>query len=253
VSDTVEIEYHPRGEVVLPAGAQAPAAVYVVRTGEIELFSGGRVVDARGPGELVALPEALAGRPLTHGIRAADDALLARRPAYALVSVLARPAGVRFVARSVQDRDLNAVPADRTAGSLARLVAVCTPQESVADAVGRMAEVGGSGVVVRGADGALGIVTDHDLRRRVLARRRPVHTPLAEIMTADAVTVPPGAPATPPRRPCSCWSMRSSTCRWSPPTAWSSVSWNRSASWRAEAARRSGCAGRSSARPTPPS
>lgn len=174
LSDAVEIEYHPRGTLVLAPGSPAPAVAYIVRTGEVEMLAGERVVDAAGPGEVVALGAALTGSPVALGVRASDDLLLYRVPADQMVAVLSRPAELRFV--------------DPTIGALARPVAVCDPADTVAEAVRRMEEVGTSGVVVRQARG-VGIVTDHDLRHRLLARGRDTATPIAEIMTPDAVTM----------------------------------------------------------------
>ena len=50
---------------------------------------------------------------------------------------------------------------------------------------------GVSSILVDRGDGELGIVTDRDLRSRVVAAGRPVETPVGEVMTAPVVTVRP--------------------------------------------------------------
>ena len=61
---------------------------------------------------------------------------------------------------------------------------------SLRDAAARMTEEGATSVLVR-LDGAdeLGIVTDQDLRSRVVAEGLPYDTPIGEVMTTPVVTV----------------------------------------------------------------
>jgi len=69
------------------------------------------------------------------------------------------------------------------------------PSATVAEAVRVMAERNIGSVLVVGEDGRLlGIVSERDIIRRVLAAgRRPEETTLEEIMTRDPVTVDPEA------------------------------------------------------------
>ncbi|MCI0546343.1 MAG: DUF294 nucleotidyltransferase-like domain-containing protein [Candidatus Rokubacteria bacterium] len=75
-------------------------------------------------------------------------------------------------------------------------VVTCPPETSVADAAGLMARRGASSVVVTGADGGVaGIVTDRDLRTKVLAAGRPASAAVSSIMTAPVLAIGPDAPA----------------------------------------------------------
>jgi CBS domain-containing protein len=69
----------------------------------------------------------------------------------------------------------------------------CTPATPIADVASRMP--GGAGVVVVGPDGApVGILTDRDLRTKVLAARRdPGTTRARDVMSAPVVTIAPDA------------------------------------------------------------
>jgi len=71
--------------------------------------------------------------------------------------------------------------------------ATCAPATSVADVASLMPA--GAGVVVVDADGTpLGIVTDRDLRAKVVAARRDAGTtPAADVMSAPLVTIAPDA------------------------------------------------------------
>ncbi len=72
----------------------------------------------------------------------------------------------------------------------------CEPATTIADVALRMPR-SGTGVVVVGADGApVGIVTDRDLRTKVVAARRDAGaTRAADVMSAPVVTIAPDAPA----------------------------------------------------------
>jgi CBS domain-containing protein len=198
VAATVEIEYHPAGTLVLAPGCPAPPVAYVVRTGEVELVAQDRVVDCLGAGEVLALGSVLTGAPLEHGVRAADDVLLYRIPAEVVISVLTRPAGLRFVAQSVAPASTLMAVAERTVGLLARPIAVCAPTDTVAEAARRMEHLASSAALVRptqrsaAADSreSWGILTDVDLRSRVLAAGRTNQTPVAQVVTPGVVTVP---------------------------------------------------------------
>ena len=54
-----------------------------------------------------------------------------------------------------------------------------------------MNEEGVSSILVDLGDGELGIVTDRDVRSRVVAAGLPLETPVAEVMTAPAFTAGP--------------------------------------------------------------
>lgn len=71
------------------------------------------------------------------------------------------------------------------------LVEATTP---VADVAAAMRDAAASSAVVTGRHG-LGLITDSDLRSRVVAARRPPETPAAEVMTAPVRTLTGDAPA----------------------------------------------------------
>jgi CBS domain-containing protein len=75
------------------------------------------------------------------------------------------------------------------AGSLVRRPPVtCDPATPIADAAATMARERVSSILVPHA-GGLGIVTDRDLRSRVLAERRDVAGPVSDVMTPNARTI----------------------------------------------------------------
>ena len=202
VGGAVEIEFHPAGAVIFAQGAAPPEHVWVVRSGIVELVDRERVLDELGPGEMFGHPAMLSGLPTGFEARAREDALCYRLPAEVVAPVLAMPAGVRFVARTLLARaqaapgapadELLDDPAHRRVDSFLRTAPVlCPPQTPIREAARRMTETGLSSVIVELGDGRLGIVTDRDLRTHVATGRVPVDAPVAEVMTPDAFTVAP--------------------------------------------------------------
>ena len=191
VSAAVEIEFHAGGTTVLEQGAGSDFG-YVVRSGSVDLLDDGTVVDHRGVGESFGLPSMLTGAPARWQVRSAEDLLVYRVPGPVLVPLLSAPPGLRFVLDQLRPTSSSG---DRLPSASSSLRAVLRPAvvlaggDSVADAARRMGEEGASTVLVRWGAGQLGIVTDSDLRRRVLAEGRDPGTRLDEVMTPSALTV----------------------------------------------------------------
>ena len=83
---------------------QAPGHAWVVRRGAVELLDGTRVVDLLGEGEMFGHASLLSEWPTALAVRAVEDTLCYRIPAEALRPALARPAALRFAARSLSGR-----------------------------------------------------------------------------------------------------------------------------------------------------
>ena len=196
VEAATEIEFHPAGAVIFAQGTEPVEHLWVVRTGAVEIVHDGRVLDLLGPGELFGHGSMLSGLPTGFTARAAEDALCYRIRADVAAPLLARPAGVRFVARSLlrvvepESPDPAAHTASRPVGELIRSpLVVCAPATSIREAARRMAEAEATAVVVDlGSDG-LGILTDRDLRVRVVAGGRDTGDPVSTAMSAPAYTV----------------------------------------------------------------
>ena len=72
-----------------------------MRAGAVEIVSDGRVLDLLGEGELFGHASMLSGLPTGFEARAAEDTVCYRIPAEVAQEPLSRPAGLRFVARSL--------------------------------------------------------------------------------------------------------------------------------------------------------
>ncbi len=191
-----EPEEYAAGAAILAQGAGPPAHVRVVCTGGVEIVHDGRVLDLLGPGELLGHAAMLSGLPLGFTAVAHGATTCLRLPADAVRAVLARPAGLRYVARSLlaptvlaPAPDAGPDPAQRPVRELLRApLCLAQPQLPIRDAARRMTECGASSVVVPLADGRVGILTDSDLRH-VIADGTDTGGPVEAAMTAPAWTV----------------------------------------------------------------
>jgi CBS domain-containing protein len=198
VAGVTEVEFFGAGDTIIEAGERPVEWLRVVRSGAVEIVHDGAVLDLLGEGELLGHASMLSGLPAGFTARAHEDTLCYRIPASAATGLLARPESVGYVARSLlaraeliaadhQPRALDQEPV----GTLLRAPPViCPPDTPVAEAARQMTAAGASAVVVALGD-SLGIVTDRDLRSRVIAAGMSPDQPVSEAMTAPAYTVGP--------------------------------------------------------------
>jgi CBS domain-containing protein len=200
LAERAEVEFFAAGTVIFKQGEQPQTKVRVVRRGAVELVDRGRVVDLLGEGELFGHPSMLSGLLTGFEAHAHEDSLCYALAAQDVLPLLARPASLPYLARSLLSRrkpgtadeaDLaGAEVAQQPARALIRRQPViCRPEISLREAAERMVQEGASSVLVRSDDGTLGIVTDSDLRSRVVAGGVPVDAPVSDVMTAPAFTV----------------------------------------------------------------
>ena len=202
VAASAEVEFHLAGTVIFSQGAEPIEHLRVVRSGAVEIVLDERVLDRLESGELLGHASMLSGLPTGFAARAAEDTLCYRIPADVARELLARPAGIRYVARSLLELPPEAAgtsppaaaltSAHRPVGSLIRGVpVVCGPDTPIRDAARMMTDAGEASVVVEIGDGTLGILTDHDLRTRVVAAGISGDAPVSVAMTAPAYTSRP--------------------------------------------------------------
>ena len=203
VAASAEIEFHLAGTTIFSQGAEPAEHVRVVRSGAVAIIFDELVLDLLGVGELFGHGSMLSGLPAGFTARAHEDTLCYRIGHEAALRVLARPESVGFVARSLlasrgdvldpgSARTANGRdPAHLPVGSLIRAQpAVVAPDTTIRETARLMNETGATAVVVT-LPGSLGIVTDRDLRSRVVAAGVSVEEPVSAVMTAPAYTVAP--------------------------------------------------------------
>jgi|CXWL01.1.fsa_nt_gi CBS domain-containing protein len=206
---TLEIQYAAPGEILVRRGGAPAEALWVVRKGQVRLERDGVVDEVLGPGEAFGYPSLLRrGAPLRDAV-AAEDCLLFRFPPESFRQLLDEPGAARFFLDGLAERlagwapeRLSSEPPERSievAGPLVRSLRELSPRRpltiapaaSVGEAARRMAEARVGSLLVAGGErppdaplplaAVSGIVTDRDLRNRVLARGRGPETPVGEI------------------------------------------------------------------------
>jgi CBS domain-containing protein len=190
---------YSEGELVLVEDGAPATHLYVVRTGSVELVHEDQSIDVLEPGEAFGHPSLLSGLAPAFDVRAREPTVCLLLDAPAAVRLLGSPAGVEFVASSLRERLVrtgnvaHAQADQRTAhlGALVHRPAVeCTPETNAGEAARLMADADVSCLLVRLDDG-FGIVTDSDLRRKLVARGRSYDTPVGDLMVAPALTFSP--------------------------------------------------------------
>lgn len=205
VLDALEIAHFPPGAVILEEAGEPASHLYVVRKGAVEILDDGLVIDELGEGEVFGMWSLLGHVAPSATVRAKEDTLCYLIRADVAEEVLATRAGAAFVIANLRRRAervrhaLDEAPQPtglRPVGSLLRRPPVtCAPELPVAEAADLMARERVSSLLIPHGDGRLGILTDRDLRTRVVARRLDPDTPVREVMTPRTHTVPEDAMA----------------------------------------------------------
>jgi CBS domain-containing protein len=197
----VRIEYFPAGTTILRQGGKPARAMYLVRRGEVELIDDGRLLDLLGEGETFGDLSLLTGLGPTATLRAHTDTLCYLVDAETTRETLGTPAGVVYSYSNLRRRLVRRGRPEPVDGRLVRVASLVrrpplTSDENVPvrEAAALMARERVSSLLVRRPDG-VGILTDRDLRTRVLAEGRSAETPIGEVMTYPASVVVDSATA----------------------------------------------------------
>lgn len=206
--ERLTITYRRRGSVVLPAG-DTPTELLVVRSGAVELRDPeGHLVERGAAGTCLGGTALRAGNPQPAAATAIEDTLLLAMPADVflglcaehpdLAAFFAAPLGGRLREAVSQQREDHGPPAGavlRTrVGDLVRRPPVAVPvSATVREAARTMADERISSVLVTDGDRLAGILTDRDLRTRVVAVGLDPERRVSEVMTKDPVTGDPDA------------------------------------------------------------
>jgi CBS domain-containing protein len=185
------------GETVLVEGGKPGTALYMVHEGTMELLYDDVVVAIIASGDVFGHPTLLTGEAPEFTTRARSATRLYCIPKDLAISVLSRPDGLSFVSRTLRDRLIQAartmsgVPDVRAqpVTSLVRSTPLfCGPDTTIHDAAEMMIAAKRSALLVETRDG-LGIVTDVDLRNKVVVGGVSREAPVTAIMTIPVKTV----------------------------------------------------------------
>lgn len=214
VAQGLSMEFYPKGTVILQQDGQVGESLRIIQKGVVKITlrpKGGAeevVVDYRERGETFGLVSLMGGQQKTTAVAVQDtlcyllpkerlNELLGSHPAiteYLLQFHLTKY--VDMTSREIQGKSLFAGSSDHLlftaqVGSICRRVPVTVePDATIREAAKRMSEARQSAVLVLGPGGSAdGIVTDSDLRSKVVAQGQPIDEPVTRIMSRPVVTV----------------------------------------------------------------
>ncbi len=187
---------YPEGAEILVQGGEPARHLYLVAQGRVALKDGERTVEVLGPGRFFGFPSLLLGEPPALGVEALEPVEVLRWPKEVFFWLLTFPEAARFFLEGLSERGrLQGFRANlfTPVGRLVRRAPLfIAPTATVEEAARKMAQEGVSSLLVEGEP--LGILTDRDLRNRVLAQGRPPSTPVGEVATRPLFALPADTP-----------------------------------------------------------
>ena len=187
----------PAGEAMIVEGGLPTGQLFVLREGTLDLLRRESLVTVMTAGELLGYPSLLTGTAPAFTVRARSDCALYCIPGDLGVELLSREDGVRWLATTQRDallyaaRSLSPLPEVQTlpVTSVVRgAPPLCDPETTIGAAAEIMTAEGRSAILVRAREG-LGIVTDVDLREKVVVGRVSPDAPVSAIMSAPVHSI----------------------------------------------------------------
>jgi CBS domain-containing protein len=178
------------GEAVLVEDGPPAPGLWVILSGSMDLVHEGEVIQVLEPGETFGHPSLLSGMAPAFTVRAREPARCAFIDAADGRRIMGTEAGVEYVAQTMRKRltraghtvhglfDTGTTPVS----AIMRPAVFSDPDETVRAAAARLGQRGVSGLLVELGDGAVGIVTDAEIRSVVAgataagALDAPLHT-----------------------------------------------------------------------------
>ncbi|RZS95657.1 DUF294 nucleotidyltransferase-like domain-containing protein [Cecembia calidifontis] len=218
VAKEVEVRYFSENELLFEQGDPAQQYFFVLKEGSVLLTEKKdgqeEIVEVCDEGDVFGVLALLGKRPYLLNARVKEESLVYAIPVAVFEKILHENSrvGLYFAAgfasgQVVVRTDLSQSQKARTtfkeisrdSGLLiftgqsdlnySSDVLTCPQHTLIRDAVAAMAEKGvGSIVIVNEKDHPLGIITDKDLRNRLIARNKSYDTPVEELMTTPVIT-----------------------------------------------------------------
>ena len=195
----VEIIYERADTVLMERGASNDW-LYLVRTGAVDLHDDdGLLVERLGEGEYFGYPSLLTQSPAERRVTTIEDSLfyLLPEPVFDRLrsesdvfdQFFNRAHAERIEAALREHRQRNVALTTRIESLLRQSPVCAAPDCTAREAAHSMTTEQVSSLLIRDDHGLHGIVTDRDLRRRVVAQGRGLDTPVSSIMTPDPVII----------------------------------------------------------------
>ena len=198
----LEVAFYPAGTKVINILDRPSNYLFIVRKGAVRLERYGEVLATLEEGEVFGYPSMLTGT-VSFDVVVEEDLLAYRIPEERFHALMARPVFARFFTRGLAERLRSALTGEDEAsfapdvhaavGTLVARDLVSVPATAtVGEAARLMSKAKVSSVLVLSEPPA--ILTDRDLRNKVLAAGRGPDTPVLEVSTRPIRTAPEETP-----------------------------------------------------------
>ncbi|HMK44616.1 MAG TPA: DUF294 nucleotidyltransferase-like domain-containing protein [Dissulfurispiraceae bacterium] len=212
VAHGVSMEFYPKGTLILKQGGKASDYLYIIKKGGVRVSrnsadEGEVVIDYRSEGDLFGYLSLFGGDKARANVVAVDDTICYQLDRLSVKKLLDSHEGVRdFFMKSflniyidktfkeMHDKSMSTSAADRimfttTIGEIAAKNVITAPDTiSIREAATIMCQNKISALVLGDPNGLpTGIVTDRDLRGKVVARGRDVNDPVRTVMSAPLI------------------------------------------------------------------
>lgn len=194
---SLEVAYLPAGTRVLEEGGKSSNHLYLIRKGSVRLEREGKVVMQLEEGDLFGYPSLLSQDAPAFDVIAEEDLLAYRWPAETFRTLMEYPGFAQFFTQGLAERLHKAVQPESIylhvdfslpIRQVVSRPAVFVPRGyTVQQAAQLMRQHRISSVLVMGDP--VGILTDRDLRNRVLAEGLPPNTPVEQVMSTPLKTL----------------------------------------------------------------
>jgi CBS domain-containing protein len=217
---TLIIEYFPKGDTILSSKSSPTQFLYIIRSGGVRFLlsdkdskGGDRVYEYRDEGDFFGLISLLSGEPSPFTIVAEEDTLcyLVRKEVFKKLIGEYPDVFLYFTSgpsKGFKQFDTGSLPMDpltrgeqgaeqvlftgRIKEVMHTNVLTCPPEETIVGVARRMTERGvGSVIVVDDIGIPMGILTDGDLRSKVLASGKLINQPVIDVMNRPVQCVAP--------------------------------------------------------------
>lgn len=170
-------------------------ALFIVRSGAFDLRgSEGRLIERLESGDLFGYPSLLSGREIVNKLKAIEDGIIyvlsqsafdrLRNASKPFEQYFIRAHGQRLLTEQKTDGGSDSNWSEQTVGSVVSMPPVSlSSNTSVQEAAKLMASHGISSVLVVDDTQLVGILTDRDLRNRVVAEGLPMNVRVSAVMT----------------------------------------------------------------------
>jgi CBS domain-containing protein len=201
--DDMLVEYFEPDERILAHGEAQLEHIYFVESGSVRLLDveRRRLTDLCGEGDMFGADALLSGEPLRYEAIAAEPTVCALIPAGRFETLRqACPGFADFFTESLKPRaraveatydaaDTRLIVGSRTASLVRKKPLTCPPGTLVRQAAGQMRSHRVGSILIVSDGRVVGIVTDTDLRNKIVAEGASADTPIDGIMSAPVYSI----------------------------------------------------------------